>query len=327
MQKFLGKLNYLSRFIFNLSGKISVFAPILQLKNEAEFSWGVDQQHAFDDIKKYLSLPLMMKASMAGIPFRLYITVEDVVIGAVLTQVTDGKEHIITYLIRHLIDAETRYSFIEKLCLSLFYACSKLRYYLLSSTCIVACQTDIIRHMLQQPILSGRIEKWAYALIEYDLAYEPLKSMKGQVIEDFIIGHSIDQNNDESCNLMSIHLWKLFFDGSACREGQGVGVVLISPRRAIFEQSTRLEYFCTNNQDEYEAILLGLQIPSSMAVKHVEAFGDSLLVVQQITGVFQCFDGSLNAYLDKCLEIIALFNDFTVQHVSRDENTVVNDLV
>jgi ribonuclease HI len=181
--------------------------------------------------------------------------------------------------------------------------------------------------MLQQPILSGRIGKWAYALIEYDLAYEPLKSMKDQVIEDFIIEHSIDQNNDESCNLMSIHLWKLFFNGSACREGQGVGVVLISSRRAIFEQMARLEYFCTKNQDEYEAILLGLQIPSSMAVKHVEAFGDSLLVVQQITGVFQCFDGSLNAYLDKCLEIIALFNDFTVQHVSRDENIVANNLV
>jgi hypothetical protein len=61
-----------------------------------------------------------------------------------------------------------------------------------------------------------------------------------------------------------------------------------------------------------------------MGVKHVEAFGDSLLVVQQIAGTFQCLDGSLNAYLDKCLEIMALFDDFTVQHVSRDENTVVN---
>jgi hypothetical protein len=57
IQKFLGKLNYLRRFIFNLSGKISAFAPILQLKNEAEFTWGVEQQHAFDDIKKYLSSP------------------------------------------------------------------------------------------------------------------------------------------------------------------------------------------------------------------------------------------------------------------------------
>jgi hypothetical protein len=38
MQKFLGKLNYLRRFVFNLLGKISAFAPILQLKNEAEFT-------------------------------------------------------------------------------------------------------------------------------------------------------------------------------------------------------------------------------------------------------------------------------------------------
>jgi hypothetical protein len=64
-----------------------------------------------------------------------------------------------------------------------------------------------------------------------------------------------------------------------------------------------------------------------MGVKHVEAFGDSLLVVQHIASTFQCLDGSLNAYLDKCLEIITLFDDFTVQHVSRDENMVENDLV
>jgi hypothetical protein len=122
-----------------------------------------------------------MKSPMVGIPFWLYIAVEDVVIRTVLTQVMEGKEHIITYLSRRLIDAETRYSFIEKLCLSLFYGCSKLRHYLLFSTCVVVCQADIIRHMLQQPILSWRIGKWAYALIEYDLAYEPLKSMKGKL--------------------------------------------------------------------------------------------------------------------------------------------------
>jgi hypothetical protein len=116
----------------------------------------------------------------------------------------------------------------------------------------------VIRHILQQPILSGRIGKWAYALIEYDLPYEQIKSIKGQVVTYSIVGHSIDQNSDESCNLMSIHLWKLFFDGSACREGQGVEVVLVSPRGAIFEQSVRLEYYCTNNQAEYEAILLGM---------------------------------------------------------------------
>jgi ribonuclease HI len=208
----------------------------------------------------------------------------------------------------------------------LFYACCKLRHYLLSSTCIVACQGDVIRHMLQQPILSGKIGKWVNALIEYDFSYEPLKSMKGQVVADFIVGHNVDQNSDESCNLVSICPWKLFFDGSASREGQGIGVVLVSPRGTIFEQTVHLEYLCTNNQAEYEAILLDMQILSSMGVKHVEALGDSLLVVQQVDGVFQCLDGSLNAYFDKCLEIIALFNDFTMQHVSMDGSTVVNNL-
>jgi ribonuclease HI len=118
----------------------------------------------------------------------------------------------------------------------------------------------------------------------------------------------------------------LFFDGSTCIEGQGVGVVLISPIGAIFKTLARLEYFCTNNQAEYEVIGLSRQIISSMGAKHVEAFGDSLLVVQQVVGVYQCFDGSLNAYLDKCLEIIALFDDFIVHHVFRDENTLANNL-
>jgi hypothetical protein len=64
-----------------------------------------------------------------------------------------------------------------------------------------------------------------------------------------------------------------------------------------------------------------------MDVKYVEEFGDSLLVMQQIADTFQCLDGSLNEYLDKCLKIIALFDDFTIHHVFRDENTVTNDLV
>jgi hypothetical protein len=34
----------------------------------------------------------------------------------------------------------------------------------------------------------------------------------------------------------------------------------------------------------------------------------------------------LHAYFDKFLEIIATFNDFTIQHIYRDENTVMNDL-
>ena len=142
---------------------------------------GAKQQEAFEKIKQYLSSPPVLKAPRRGVPFRLYVAAEDKVIGAVLTLETEGKEYIVTYISRRFIFAETRYTFIEKLCLSLYYACTKLRYYLLSSTCIVIFQTDVIKHILQKPILSGRIGKWAYALVEYDLAYESLRAVKAKL--------------------------------------------------------------------------------------------------------------------------------------------------
>jgi uncharacterized membrane protein YozB (DUF420 family) len=104
----------------------------------------------------------------------MYIVVQERVIGAILLEEEDGKEFLVAYVSRHLLDAETRYVFIEKLCLSLYYACSKFRHYILSISCLVACQYDVIKHMLLKPILSGRLRKWAYALVEYDLAYKPL---------------------------------------------------------------------------------------------------------------------------------------------------------
>ena len=155
-----------------------------------------EQQESFEKIKNYLSSPPVLKAPRGEVPFRLYVTAEDKIIGAILTQETEGKEYIITYLSQRLIDAETWYTFIEKLCLSLYYACTKLRHYFLSSTCIVTCQADVIKHILQKPILSGRIGKWAYALVEYNLAYESLKSVKGQIVADFIVEHRINGEHD-----------------------------------------------------------------------------------------------------------------------------------
>jgi hypothetical protein len=145
VQKFLGKINYLRRFISNLAGKIDAFTPFIRLKNDTEFTWGAEQQEAFDLIRKYLSSAPVLKGPKVGVPFKLYIVAEDKVIGAVLTQVTGGKEHVVTYLSRRLVDAETRYTFIKKLCLCLFYACTKCRCYLLSIHCTTASQTILIK--------------------------------------------------------------------------------------------------------------------------------------------------------------------------------------
>ena len=74
--------------------------------------------------------------------------------------------------------------------------------------------------------------------------------------------------------------------------------------------SSRLDFFCTNNQTEYEALLFGLIVLRFTEVKQVETYGDLLLVVHQIAGEFQCLEGSLRACLDACLDIIDYFAEF-----------------
>ena len=92
-----------------------------------------------------------------------------------------------------------------------------MRHYLLSSTCVIACQADVIKHMLYRPILSRRVGKWAYALIEYDLTFEPLRILKGQVFADFMVEHNIDLGDE--IGYVTTTPWKLYFDGSVCKDG------------------------------------------------------------------------------------------------------------
>jgi ribonuclease HI len=167
---------------------------------------------------------------------------------------------------------------------------------------------------------------WAYALIEYDLAYEPLKSMRGQVVADFIVEHRINDTHKLDMSYLTITPWTLYFDGSVCNEEQGIGIVLVSPSNVSFDFSSRLKTYCTNNQAEYEALLFGLELLNFMGVKHVKAFGDSQLVVQHVLEEYQCFDGTLNSYLEKCWSIIHPFDEFSIRLISRVENHRANNL-
>ena len=87
----------------------------------------------------------------------------------------------------------------------------------------------------------------AHEYVGYDLACEPLKSMRGQIVADFIVEHQINDKHDPEVGYVTYTLWKLYFDGSVCDDGQGIGVVLTSPNDAVFEFSNRLEEECTNN--------------------------------------------------------------------------------
>jgi ribonuclease HI len=324
VQKMLRKINYLQRFISNLARRVESLLPLVRLKHEEEFAWGAKQREAFKKIKEYLVSPPVLRSPKAGNPFKMYIAAHERVIGAVFLQEEDGKEFPIAFMSRHILDAETRYVFMEKLCLSLYYACSKFQHYIVSSSCIVACQYDVIKHMLLKPILSGRIGKWAYVLVEYDLAYEPLRSMKGQVVADFVVDHAVEVDNPVSY----VHLspWGLYFDGSICSRRQGAGCVIVSPSGVIIDLSVRLEFACTNKQIEYESLLHGLEYLRDFGERDVDVFGDYNLIVQQIRGDSQCLDGVLNSYQDRCLDNIKFFDTFSIKQIPREENSRANRL-
>jgi ribonuclease HI len=135
--------------------------------------------------------------------------------------------------------------------------------------------------MMQRPILSGRMGKWPYSLVEYELSYESLKAVKGQVVADFIANHGVEM--DDACSV-AVAPWRLYFDNSVCANGCGIGCLIISMNGASYEFSARLEFTCTNNKSEYEALLLGLEYLIDIGSKDVEAFKDSSLVVPQVNG-------------------------------------------
>jgi hypothetical protein len=55
-------------------------------------------------------------------------------------------------------------------------------------------------------------------------------------------------------------------------------------------------------------------------------FEDSNLIVQQVRGDSQCLDGVLNYYRDRCLDIIKLFDTFSIKHIPQEENSRANQL-
>jgi ribonuclease HI len=102
--------------------------------------------------------------------------------------------------------------------------------------------------------------------------------------------------------------------------------VVVSPSGVYIDLSIRLEFACSNKQVEYESLLHGLEFLRDLGARDVDVFGDSNFIVQQIRGDSQCLDGVLNSYWDKCLDIIKLFDKFSIKHISREENSWMNRL-
>ena len=78
----------------------------------------------------------------------------------------------------------------------------------------------------------------------------------------------------------------MYVDGASNQKGSGVGLVLISLEKIIIEKSLRLDFSATNNEAEYEALMIGMAMVQRMGGKSVKVFLDSRLVVGQVKGEF-----------------------------------------
>jgi hypothetical protein len=125
-QQLIGKINFVRIFISNLFGRIEPFMDLVKIKADEEFRWRAEQQRAFKEIKEYLARPPVLVPPQQDRSFYIYLSVGDTSIASVVVQVYDGKEKVMFYLGRRMLDTETRYHEIEKLCLYLFFTCTKL---------------------------------------------------------------------------------------------------------------------------------------------------------------------------------------------------------
>ncbi|KAM1339266.1 hypothetical protein COP2_039268 [Malus domestica] len=133
--------------------------------------------------------------------------------------------------------------------------------------------------------------KWAMALGEFDISYQPKLAEKGQAVADFIADFrclvDIVSTPKEVISLPSeaqkiepiAPTWSLYVDGYSNQQGCGARLVLTTPDKMAMEYALRFKFKVSNNEAEYEALIAGLHLAKHLGVKRIDIFSDSQLVV------------------------------------------------
>jgi ribonuclease HI len=114
--------------------------------------------------------------------------------------------------------------------------------------------------------------------------------------------------------------WTLYFDGSKSNEGAGAGCVLIDPSGNKTLMACRLEFDCTNNVAEYEALIQGLRKEIDLKIKGIRVVGDSEIVIKQVKNMIHCVSNRLKNYQHKVMNLIDHFEAFDIISVPRALN-------
>ncbi|XP_028053606.1 uncharacterized protein LOC114257970 [Camellia sinensis] len=327
LKKFLGKVSYIRRFIPALAEISAPFGSLL--KGDSKFAWNQEHQKAFERIKAALTSPQTMIAPQPGVPLMLYLTSTPKSIGALLVQDVDRVERPVYYISRKIRGTEVRYTPVERHCLALVFTAQKLRHYFLVHQIQIVTRSDPIRYLLSKPALTGKVARWLLALGEFEITCVAPKAIKSQALADLLAQFSSGDYKPVNEELRGeVHaamvseesFWTLSFDGAAAGGKGGTGIVLTSKNGEKLYLSYKLDFHCSNNEAEYEALILGLIVAEKHSIKKIRIRGDSKLIVKQVSGQFVLKEPVSATYRTTVQRLLDKFQKVEIEHVPRSDN-------
>src|SRR4051812_47201318 len=114
--------------------------------------------------------------------------------------------------------------------------------------------------------------------------------------------------------------WKMHFDGSKTKMVLGAWIMLTSPKRDQLRYVLQIHFASSNNVAEYEALVHGIKVSKEIGIKRIMCFGDSDLVIQQVSGHWDALDANMALYCFHVQQISGYFDDCEFHHIPRAEN-------
>ena len=172
LQRFMGMIAYLGKFIVNLS---ETTAPLRKLlESDSEWSFDKPQQHAFNTLKDLVTKTPILKYFDPKLPTRTSSDASKSGLGATLEQCHDGTWHPVAYASRSLTSAEQNYCQLEKETLSILFACERFHEYLYGRKFLVINDHQPLRSIFQKPLNKSppRIQRFRLRLQKYDFDFQ-----------------------------------------------------------------------------------------------------------------------------------------------------------
>jgi ribonuclease HI len=165
---------------------------------------------------------------------------------------------------------------------------------------------------------TGRIGKWATELNEFTIDYVHRSSIQSQALADFIADWTLGAQNEEATK--DAEAWTVFCDGSWGTFGARAAAVLVALSKVRTCYAIKLDFSCTNNIAEYEALLLGLRKLKAMGIRRAILKTDSQVILGHVDKSSKARDPKLEKYLDAVRRLEASFEGFTLKNIPRGEN-------